>query len=102
MVSRCILDFKRSRNQRQGFEFLREVEFMRWFPVAFLTHGVFIVTRAVSFYCDTCRNGVFIVTRAETRGRALSFLREVEFMRWFPVAYSISSVAETRDRALGF
>ena len=26
--------------------FAREVDFMRWFPVAFLTDGVFIVTRA--------------------------------------------------------
>ena len=39
-----ILDLERSRNQRQGSEyFSREVEFMRWFPIAFLTSGVFIV-----------------------------------------------------------
>ena len=37
-----ILDFELSRNQRQGSGFVsREVEFMRWFPVAFLANGVF-------------------------------------------------------------
>ena len=41
---RCTLDSKRSRNQRQGCEFFsRQVEFMRWFSVAFLTDGVFKV-----------------------------------------------------------
>ena len=40
-----ILDFERSRNQRQGSEsFLGKWIFMRWLPVAFLTNGVFIVT----------------------------------------------------------
>ena len=41
---RRILCFERSRSQRQGSEFSREVEFMMWFPVAFLTNGVFTVT----------------------------------------------------------
>ena len=38
----CILDFERSRNQRQGSEFfhLGKWIFMRLFPVAFLTNGV--------------------------------------------------------------
>ena len=41
LLLRCILDFERSRNQRQGPEFFsREVEFMRWYPVVFLTNGV--------------------------------------------------------------
>ena len=40
----CIHDFEHSRSQRQGSEFfLGEVDFMRWFPVAFLTNGAFIV-----------------------------------------------------------
>ena len=44
-ILRCILDFERTRNQRQGSKFFsREVEFMRWFPVAFLTNDVFTVT----------------------------------------------------------
>ena len=39
---RRILDFRRSRNQRRGSEFFSsEVDFMRWFTVAFLTNGVF-------------------------------------------------------------
>ena len=42
-----ILDFERSRNHRQGYDFLtRERDFMRWFPVAFLANGVFLVTLA--------------------------------------------------------
>ena len=47
-ILRCIFDFELSRNQRQGSEFFsREVEFMRWFPVAFqtpVTNGVLKVT----------------------------------------------------------
>ena len=40
-----ILDFVRSRNQRQGSRvFSREVEFMKGFPVAFLANGVLQVT----------------------------------------------------------
>ena len=47
LLLRCILDFERSRNQRQGSEFFsREVEFMRWFPVALLTNGDFFLVRA--------------------------------------------------------
>ena len=47
---RLILDFERSRNQRQGSEFfqgsgIHEVEFMRWFPDAFLIDGVLKVAR---------------------------------------------------------
>ena len=42
---RCILNFKQGRDQRKGSEFfLGNWIFMRWFPVAFLTNGVFIVT----------------------------------------------------------
>ena len=40
---RRILSFERSRNQRRGAEFfLGKVDFMRWFPVAFLTNGVLL------------------------------------------------------------
>ena len=39
--------FKRSRDQRQGSEFLsRKLDFVRWSFVAFLSSGVFIITRA--------------------------------------------------------
>ena len=38
--------FKRSRSQRQGSGFSRDVNFMRWFPVALLANSVFIATRA--------------------------------------------------------
>ena len=42
---RCIFDLEHSRNKRQGSElFPREVDFMRWHPVAFLTNGVLKVT----------------------------------------------------------
>ena len=41
-----ILDFGRSRNQRQGSEsFSRVVESMRWFPVPFLANGALKMTR---------------------------------------------------------
>ena len=40
---RLILDFKLSRNQIHGSEFSTgEVDFARWFPVAFLINGVFV------------------------------------------------------------
>ena len=42
---RCILDFDLSRNQRQGSEYFPgKVQFMRWFPVDFLTNGALNVT----------------------------------------------------------
>ena len=40
-----ILDFERSRKHRHCSEFFREVDFTKWFPVAFLANGVFTVTR---------------------------------------------------------
>ena len=49
---RCLLDFERNRSQRQGSEFVsREVEFMRWFPVAFLTNGAVIVSKWTDNAC---------------------------------------------------
>ena len=45
VVLKAILDFQRSRDQKQGPAFLPwNIGFMRWFPVVFLTNGVFIVT----------------------------------------------------------
>ena len=47
LLLRCILDLEHRRNQRKGSElFSREVDLMRWFPVALFTNDVFIVTSA--------------------------------------------------------
>ena len=40
---RCILDFERTRNQRQESDFSGEVALMRWFSIAFFANGIFIV-----------------------------------------------------------
>ena len=41
LIAFSILDFERNKNQRHGSEFFsREVGFMRWFPVAYLTNRV--------------------------------------------------------------
>ena len=58
-----ILDFERSRNQRQHSKLLsRKVDFMRWFEVAFLANCVFIVTQDhtdFSIYWLVRRNGCY-------------------------------------------
>ena len=44
----CLLNFERSRNQRQGSElFFRGVGFVRWFTVAFLTNSMFIESHKI-------------------------------------------------------
>ena len=40
----CILNFEHGRTIDRAMSFSREVNFMRWFPVACLTNGVVIVT----------------------------------------------------------
>ena len=46
LTLRSILDFKLSRNRESGLrDFSGEVDFMRWYPVAFLISGVFITTQ---------------------------------------------------------
>lgn len=42
-----ILDFDLSRSQRQGSDVPRELDFMKWFPVAFLTNCAFIVAESL-------------------------------------------------------
>ena len=73
---------------------------MRWLPIAFLSNCAFHCgpsrIRTHKKDCVACS----ISSVAETRDRALSFSREMDFIRWFSVAFLTNGVFIVTHRGI--